>query len=179
LDEIIACWYGLEDLRTGNAVLHDFHELLVIALCTVLCGGQSALAMAGFSEAKETFLRGFLKLENGLLCHDTFSRLFRLLDPTRFGVVFRRFMARFAATLEGVMAIGGKVFGRSFDRAGGQSALHMISARGCAQHLILAQIATDAKPNKNTAVSKLLATLSSEGTIVTADALNCQCVIVQ
>ncbi len=119
---------GLEDLRTGNAELHDFHELLIIALCTVLCGGQSAVAMARFAEAKETFLRGFLKLENGLPSHDTFSRLFRLLDPVRFGDAFQRFMASFADTVEGVVAIDGKVLRRSFDRASGQSALHMVSA---------------------------------------------------
>jgi hypothetical protein len=61
----------LEDPRTGNAGLHDFHELLMIALCTTLCGGQSAMAMARFAEAKESFLRGFLKLEHGLPSHDT------------------------------------------------------------------------------------------------------------
>ena len=179
MDRFIACWEGLEDPRTGNAGLHDFHELLVIALCTVLCGGQSAVAMARFAEAKETFLRGFLKLANGIPSHDTFSRLFRLLDPARFGAVFQRFMARFAATVEGVVAIDGKVLRRSFDRASGRSALHMVSAWGCEQRLVLAQIATDAKSNEITAVPKLLEMLSLKGTIVTADALNCQRAIAQ
>jgi hypothetical protein len=81
LKQFVGCWEGLEDPRTGNAGLHDFHELLVIALCTVLCGGQGAVDMARFAEAKAPFLRGFLKLENGVPSHDTFSRLFRLLDP--------------------------------------------------------------------------------------------------
>jgi predicted transposase YbfD/YdcC len=174
LDQFIACWEALEDPRTGNAGRHDFHELLMIALCTVLCGGQSAVAMARFAEAQEPFLRGFLKLENGLPSHDTFSRLFRLLDPARFGAAFQRFMASFADTVEGVVAIDGKVLRRSFDRASGQSALHMVSAWGCAQRLVLAQIATDAKSNEITAVPKLLAMLTLKGTIVTADALNCQ-----
>jgi predicted transposase YbfD/YdcC len=174
LDRFIACWEGLEDPRTGNAGLHDFHELLMIALCTVLCGGQSAVAMERFAEAKETFLRSFLKLENGLPSHDTFSRLFRLLDPVRFGEAFQRFMAGFADTVEGVVAIDGKVLRRSFDRASGKSALHMVSAWGCEQRLVLAQIATEAKSNEITAVPKLLAMLSLKGTIVTTDALNCQ-----
>ena len=174
MDQFIACWEGLEDPRTGNAGLHDFHELLIIALCTVLCSGQSAVAMERFAQAKETFLRSFLKLENGLPSHDTFSRLFRLLDPVQFGAVFQRFMARFAATVEGVVAIDGKVLRRSFDRASGQSALHMVSAWGCEQRLVLAQIATDVKSNEITAVPKLLAMLTLTGTIVTADALNCQ-----
>jgi hypothetical protein len=81
LEAFAACWEGLEDPRTGNACLHDFYERLMIALCTVLCGGQCAVDMALFAKAKEPFLRGFLRLENGLPSHDTFSRLFRLLDP--------------------------------------------------------------------------------------------------
>lgn len=66
LDQFSACWEGLEDPRSDNAGLHDFYELLVIALCAVLCGGQGAVDMALFAKAKETFLRGFLKLENGV-----------------------------------------------------------------------------------------------------------------
>src|SRR5271157_2781065 len=60
LDQFVACFEGLEDPRTGNAGLHDFHELLVIALCTVLSGGQGATHMEAFAVAKESFLRGFL-----------------------------------------------------------------------------------------------------------------------
>jgi hypothetical protein len=109
LDQFVACFEGLKDPRTGNAGLHDLHELLFIALCTVLSGGRGATEMARFAAAKELFLRGFLKLENGLPSHDTFSRLFRLLDPEQFRTVFRRFMARFSETVEGVVAIDGKV----------------------------------------------------------------------
>jgi predicted transposase YbfD/YdcC len=174
LDQFAACWEGLEDPRTGNAGLHDFHELLIIALCTVLCGGQGAVDMALFARAKEPFLRGFLKLANGVPSHDTFSRLFRQLDPVQFRAAFQRFMASFSKTLEGVVAIDGKVLRRSFDRASGKSPLHMVSAWGCKQRLVLAQIATDAKSNEITAVPKLLRMLSLKGTIVTTDALNCQ-----
>ena len=151
----------------------------MIALCTVLCGGQSAVDMALFAKAKEPFLRSFLKLENGLPSHDTFSRLFRLLDPVQFGAAFQRFMAGFSKTIQGVVAIDGKVLRRSFDRASGKSALHMVSAWGCEQRLVLAQIATDAKSNEITAVPKLLEMLSLKGTIVTTDALNCQRAIAQ
>jgi predicted transposase YbfD/YdcC len=174
LDQFVACFEGLKDPRTGNAGLHGLHELLVIALCTVLSGGRGATDMARFAAAKEPFLRGFLKLENGLPSHDTFSRLFRLLDPEQFRTVFQRFMARFSETVQGVIAIDGKVLRRSFDRASGKSALHMVSAWGYEQHMVLAQIATDAKSNEITAVPKLLEMLSLKGTIVTVDALNCQ-----
>jgi predicted transposase YbfD/YdcC len=179
LEEFAACWEGLEDPRTGNAKLHDLHEVLMIALCTVLSGGQGAMDMALFAKLKEPFLRGFLKLENGLPSHDTFSRLFRLLDPGQFGAVFQRFMARFSERIEGVVAIDGKVLRRSFDRASGKSALHMVSAWGCEQRLVLAQIAAAAKSNEITAVPKLLEMLSLKGAIVTADALNTQRAIAQ
>jgi predicted transposase YbfD/YdcC len=174
LEQFGSCWEGLEDPRHGNAALHDFHELLMIALCCVLCGGQGAVDMALFAEAKEPFLRSFLTLANGLPSHDTFSRLFRNLDPDQFRDCFQRFMRQFSEQLQGVVAIDGKVLRRSFDQASGKSALHMVSAWGSEQRLVLAQIATDAKSNEITAVPKLLRMLALKGTIVTADALNCQ-----
>jgi predicted transposase YbfD/YdcC len=179
LEQFSACWEGLEDPRSGNAGLHDFHELLMIALCAVLCGGQGAVDMALFGKAKEAFLRSFLRLENGLPSHDTFSRLFRNLDPEQFRACFQQFMAEFSERCQGVVAIDGKVLRRSFDRASGKSALHMVSAWGCEQRLVLAQIATDDKSNEITAVPKLLALLTLQGTIVTTDALNCQRAIAQ
>lgn len=174
MERFIECWDGLDDPRTGNAGLHDFHEILVIALCAVLCGGQGSVDMGLFAKAKEPFLRGFLKLENGVPSHDTFSRLFRMLDPEGFRAAFQRFMAGFSEQCEGVVAIDGKVVRRSFDTASGKSPLHMVSAWGCEQCLVLAQIATDTKSNEITAVPKLLEMLTLKGTIVTADALNCQ-----
>jgi hypothetical protein len=174
LEHFLACWQELDDPRTGNASLHDVHELLLIALCAVLCGGQTAVDMALFAEAKEAFLRGFLKLEHGIPSHDTFSRLFRSLDADPFRAAFQRFMAGFSTQIQGVVAIDGKVLRRSFDHASGKSPLHMVSAWGCEQRLVLAQIATDMKSNEITAVPKLLAMLSLRGTIVTTDALNCQ-----
>src|SRR5471032_443430 len=88
-------------------------------------------------------------------------------------------MTKFSCHCQGVVAIDGKVLRRSFDRASSKSALHMVSAWGCEQRLVLAQIATDAKSNEITAVPKLLAMLSLKGAIVTTDALNCQRAIAQ
>lgn len=146
----------------------------MIALCTVLCGGESCVDMADFAEEKEPFLREFLSLDNGLPSHDTFSRVFRALAPDPFRRCFQDFMARFAETCQGVIAIDGKVLRRSYDTASAKSALHMVSAWGCEQRLVLGQIATDAKSNEITAVPKLLEMLSLKGCIVTVDALNCQ-----
>src|SRR5882757_10451627 len=179
LERFIECWEGLDDPRTGNAALHDLHEILTIAICAVLCGGQGSVDMGLFAKSKEPFLRGFLKLENGVPSHDTFSRLFRMLDPEQFLAAFQRFMASFSGQCAGVVAIDGKVLRRSFDHASGKSPLHMVSAWGCEQRLVLAQIATDAKSNEITAVPKLLEMLRLKGTIVTTDALNCQRTIAQ
>lgn len=179
MEGLAACFEDLEDPRSGNAGLHDLTEIMVIALCTVLCGGQYASDMALFAREKEEFLRQFLKLENGLPSHDTFSRVFRLLDPEQFRACFLKFMGRFSQACEGVIAIDGKVLRRSFDKASGKSPLHMVSAWGCEQRLVLAQIATDAKSNEITAVPKLLEMLTLKGTIVTVDALNCQRAIAQ
>jgi len=174
MDGFWECFSGVEDPRSGNARRHDLQEILVIALCTVLCGGESCVDMADFAEEKEAFLREFLVLEKGLPSHDTFSRVFRALEPAQFRCCFQDFMARFTETCQGVIAIDGKVLRRSFDTASAKSPLHMVSAWGCEQRLVLGQIATDAKSNEITAVPKLLEMLSLKGCIVTVDALNCQ-----
>jgi predicted transposase YbfD/YdcC len=179
LDQFIACFDELDDPRSGNAELHDFHVLLIIALCAVLCGGQGAVDMALFAKSKEAYLRSFLPMAKGPPSHDTFSRLFRRLDPDQFRATFQRFMAAFSTACQGVIAIDGKVLRRSFDRASGKSPLHMVSAWGCEQRMVLAQIATDEKSNEITAVPKLLEMLSLKGAVVTVDALNCQRTIAQ
>ena len=122
MEQFAACWEGLEDPRTGNASLHDFHERLMIALCTVLCGGQGAVDKALLAKAKEPFLRSFLTLKKGPPSHDTFSGLFRLLDPDQLRRALQRFMTTFSEQCQGVVAIDGKLLRRSlrgkFKRAG-------------------------------------------------------------
>jgi len=168
------CFAELKDPRGPNAKRHDLPEILMIALCAVLSGGQTAVDMAVFAEAKQEFLGSFLQLKNGVPSHDTFSRVFRQLDPDQFRACFQRFMARFSEACTGVIAIDGKVLRRPVDSAHPGSALHMISAWCCDTRLVLAQIATTAKTKESTAVVKLLALLSLNRTIVTTDALNCQ-----
>src|SRR5260370_17909702 len=121
LEQFSACWEGLEDPRSGNAGLHaglhDFHELLMIALCAVLCGGQGAVDMAVFAEAKEPFLRGFLKLANGVPSRDTFSLLFRNRDPDQLLASFHRIITKFSDPTQRVVVIYWKLLRRSLDRA--------------------------------------------------------------
>lgn len=168
------CFESLEDPRTGNARPHNLLEIIMISLCAILCGCETVVEISEFGLAKEMFLRQFLKLEHGIPSHDTFGRIFQLIDPKQFQLCFASFMERFSATCKGVIAIDGKTLRHSFDTASGQSPLHMVSAWGCEQRMVLAQIDVDAKSNEITAVPKLLELLSLKGNIVTVDALNCQ-----
>ncbi len=130
MDGFWACFAELKDPRVGNARSHDLQELLLIALCAVLCGDESRVDMADFALEKEDFLREFLPLANGLPSHDTFSRVFRMLKPEASSRCFQGFMGRFAEAAQGVIVIDSKVLRRSFDSASEKSALHMVSALG-------------------------------------------------
>jgi predicted transposase YbfD/YdcC len=174
MEDVEGFFDDLEDPRTGNAKLHSLEEVLVIALCTVICGGETCADMALFGRSKEEFLRQFLRLEHGIPSHDTFSRLFRLLDPERFHTWFVGFMKQFSEVCQGVIAIDGKTLRRSFDRASAASPLHLVSAFAADQRLVLGQIAVDDKSNEIIAVPKLLELLSLKGRTVTADAMSCQ-----
>lgn len=173
MERFIACFTDLEDPREDNA-RHDLLEMLVIALCAMLCGAEGCCDMALFGQAKEPFLRQFLRLRHGIPSHDTFSRLFSLLEPVQFHACFLRFMQDFAETVHGVIAIDGKTLRHSFDRAAEKSPLHLVSAWAADCRLLLGQLATEEKSNEITAVPKLLEMISLKGRIVTADALNCQ-----
>lgn len=172
----IDCFEDLPDPRSGNATRHDLLEVLTIALAASVCGGESCVDFADFAEMKEGVLRQFLRLENGLPSHDTFSRIFRLLDPQAFSACFSRFAEGLAAATkaEGVIAIDGKTLRRSFDRAAGASPLHMVSAFASEARLVLGQVSVAEKSNEIVALRELLKLLDLTGTVVTADALHCQ-----
>jgi len=168
MDEFGACFAEAVDPRQDNA-RQDLHERLLIALCTILTGGKDCLDAPRFGELVP-FLRQFLRLRHGIPSHDTFSRVFRLLDPAPFEACFKRFMQRFAETLQGVVvAIDSKTLRRSFDRAAGKSPLHVIHAMSANHRRRLGQLAVGGRSNEITAVPKLLDLLSLKGRIVTAD----------
>ena len=164
----------LEDPLSGNAERHSLHDILVIALCTMLCGGDSCSDMALFGQSKRGFLESFLPLKNGIPSHDTFSRVFRLLDPEKFHRWFLGFMGNFAQGCQGVLALDGKTLRRSYDHAEGRSPLHLVNAWASEQRLVLGQWAVDEKSNEITALPQLLEVLSLTGMVVTADAMHCQ-----
>lgn len=165
------CFSDVPDPRAANA-RHDLSELLFVALAAVLCGAESCADMAEFGEAKEDLLRQVLRLEHGVPSHDTFSRVFRLLDPDAFEAVFRRFMAGFAEALHGVVAIDGKAVRGAFERGRRTTPLHLVNVWAAEQRLALAQRVA---PGRNEVAGALEAVelLSLAGCTVTADALHC------
>ena len=180
-----ACFADLEDPRSGNAQRHELDEIVMIALLAVLCGAESCVdpgsgsagprtGMALFGRSKEPLLRRFLGLPGGVPSHDTFSRIFRLLDPVAFEACFARYLAALAARVAGVVAIDGKTLRRSFDRQTGRAPLHLISAWACEQRLVLGQLRVAEASNEIPALPELLALLALDGCIVTADAMHCQ-----
>jgi predicted transposase YbfD/YdcC len=166
---------SLHDPRTGNATEHLFLDILVITICAVICGADGWVDIANYAVAKHDWLKTFLALPHGIPSHDTFRRVFCLLAPHAFLECFQRWIDALSAGL-GLkrIAIDGKTLRRSFDRATGKAALHLVSAWASEQHLVLGQVAVDAKSNEITAIPKLLELLDVTGAIVTIDALGCQ-----
>jgi predicted transposase YbfD/YdcC len=166
LNRLRTCFAELRDPRWAPGERYDLVEILIIALCAVLSGGNGAVDMAVYGQAKREFLRGFLELRHGVPSHDTFSRVFRRLDPDQFRACFQRFSAGPAGSMGRIIAIDGKA-------ARGRR-LHMVSAWDCEQQQVLGQIAIEKKSDETAAVTELLRRLPLAGTTITADALNCR-----
>lgn len=166
---------GLQDPRIDRTRRHDLMDIVVIAICAVICGADGWVDIANYGVAKHDWLKTFLGLPEGIPSHDTFRRVFCLLDPAAFLECFQRWIDALSAGL-GLkrVAIDGKTLRRSFDRATGKAALHLVSAWATEQHLVLGQVAVDAKSNEITAIPKLLELLDVSGAIVTIDAMGCQ-----
>lgn len=135
MEQFYVCFSELEDPRAANAQ-HDLTEVPFVALAAVLCGAEGCSDMADFGRAKEGQLRQVLRLAHGVPSHDTFSRVFRMLDPQVFEAAFRRFVAGFAAAirLEGVVALDGKAVSTA-RRSGGVCARSQVDAAAPGQCL--------------------------------------------
>lgn len=166
----------LPDPRADNA-LHDLTEILFIALMATLCGATSCTDMALFARMKAYLWQDVLVLKNGLPSHDTFSRVFRMLDPKAFETAFRRFMKSFAQGAKikqprGVIAIDGKALRRGYERGKSHMPPVMVTAWAAQTRMALANVLA---PNNNEAAGalQLLELLQLKGCVVTADALHC------
>ena len=168
---------GVVDPRTGPARRHDLTEIILMALCAVLCGADTWVDVAEWAEDNEAWLKRYLVLEHGTPSHDTFGRVFRLLDAKVFEACFRDWISGLAGVVAGVVAIDGKTACGSRD--GHNTALHTISAYATASGLCLGQEHTRGKGNEIPAIKALLDTLALKGCIVTIDAIGCQTEIAQ
>src|SRR4051794_14052112 len=107
---------ALADPRRPNARHHKLLDILTIAFCAYLCGAESCVDMADFAAAKEEVLREFLDLAHGPPSHDTFSRVFRMLDPVSFAACFQAYLGQLGAACRGHVAIDGKTLRGAHDR---------------------------------------------------------------
>jgi len=172
-----ACFSDLEDPRGPNA-LHDLTEILFIALLATLCGATNCCDMALFARIKENLLRTVLELKYGVPSHDTFSRVFRMLDPKGFEKVFQNFMKAFSAHLKlarerGVIAIDGKALRCAYERGRSHMPKLMVSAWGTQTRMTLANVLAE-EGGEAAAAHKLIELLQLRDRIVTADALHCR-----
>ena len=169
MQEFNGMFDGVVDPRWSNATRHDFHEMLVIALMTIISGGETCTDTALFGKSKEEFLRGFMRPGHGVPSHDTFPGLFNRIDPTQLGGLLLRFARDWSEGIgDGVVAIDGKALRRSF---GSASPLHLVQGFASHSRLVLGQVRVDGRSNEITAMPALL---ELNGATVTADAMHTQ-----
>src|SRR3954467_10776072 len=172
---LAACFTGLEDPRETSRCDHQLMDILVIAVCAVIACAESWEDIALYGRSKQAWLETFLALPNGIPSHDTFRRVFMLIDPDAFEACFTRWAQSLAAGAQReVVAIDGKTVRRSGSRRHERGPLHLVSAWASERGLALGQRAVDGKSNEITAIPELLGALHLDGCIVTLDAMGCQ-----
>ncbi len=165
----------LKDPRIERSKLHKLIDILVIAICGVICGADTWEDVEAFGKAKQAWFEGFLELSNGIPSHDTFNRVFNRINPEQFQACFLSWINAVSELIEAqVIAIDGKFLRRSHDKGIGKTAIDMVSAWASTNQLVLGQIKVDEKSNEITAIPQLLKALEISGCIVTIDAIGCQ-----
>lgn len=173
-EELLRFFRGIQDPRAANA-RHLLSDILTIAILAVLCGADSWEIVEAWGCANREWFATFLTLPHGIPSHDTFDRVFGLLDPLAFEKCFTTWTATLVSNCSGLfVAVDGKTLRRSFKHAWSKTPVHLVSAFVTQNQLVLGQIATDCKSNEITAIPKLLAMLHLAGATVTIDAMGCQ-----
>lgn len=177
---ILAHFGTLTDPRDPALIEHKLIDIVTIALCAVISGADSWVAVEEFGKAKQSWFETFLELPNGVPSHDTFGRVFAALDPDEFEACFLGWVCSIAEVAAGeVVAVDGKQLRRSHDRRLGKDAITLVSAWATEQGVALGQVKVAEGSNEITALPRLLAVLALKGCIVTLDAMGCQTEIVE
>ena len=165
-------------LQSHRNFRHSLSDILIITILATICGADGWKEIIEFAQAKELWLKTFLKLPHGIPSHDTFERVFALLDPARFEACFNRWIASLTIDLKKeIIALDGKTLRGSGNKRQDLPALHLVSAWATKNRLMLAQIKTRAKSNEITAIPELLEIMNITGSIITIDAMGCQTAI--
>jgi|TARA_B110000263_G_C15255621_1_gene486353 predicted transposase YbfD/YdcC len=156
-------------------VTYPLINVVVIALCAVICGADDFVAIAKFGRTKHKWFAKFLDLKSGIPSHDRFNAILAAIKPDEFEKCLLSWIVALHEISDGqIVAIDGKTLRRSFDKSSSKSAIHMVSAWATANHISLGQVVVDAKSNEITAIPKLLEMLEISGSLVTIDAMGCQ-----
>ncbi len=167
---LVSLLTAVDDPRRPQGQHHSLEAILLIATLAVICGADNGTEVEFFGHQKQAWLETFLELPHGVPSHDTFGRVFGLLDPAPREACFAAWVQSLAATLQdGVVAVDGKAARGSHDQARGVSPLHLVSAWADEARLVLGQRRVDSRSNEITAIPALLKTLTLEGCIVTID----------
>lgn len=163
----------LPDPRVHRTREHELIDVLIIAICTLLCGGEGFNDMEDFGRAKLDWFKTFLKLPQGIPSHDTFNRVFAAIAPQKFLDCFLRWTQSLRqAVHQEIVAVDGKALRRALNR--GESLKYVVSAWAQSNRLVLGQLKVADKSNEITAVPELLRVLELSGCLVTLDAMGCQ-----
>src|ERR1700738_5066131 len=175
-DTFFVHFEALEDPITDNHNrLHNFHDILVIAILGTICGTDGWTEICEFAEAKLDWLKTFLELPNGIPSHDTFGRVFSLLDAEVFEECFVAWIASLSIDLQNeIISIDGKSLRGSHNKRKEVKMLHVVSAWASENKILLGQVKTEEKSNEITAIPELLDMIDVAGSIVTIDAMGCQ-----
>src|SRR3712207_4228934 len=179
IDSLVRHLSAVEDPRCQGKIEHRLTDILVIAVCAVIACAESWDDVALYGRSKLAWLRTFLDLPNGIPSHDTFRRVFMLIDPDAFE---RGFAAWVGSLVDGfgreVIAIDEDTPALVRSEAG-RSPLHLVSAWASEQGLVLGQRRVHETSNEITAIPELLDQLALENSIVTLDAMGCQTAIAE